>query len=282
MDVRAGGAAELRRHPERPEDGRGEVLARTASPARAATCAASSLEALVRVDAALARPARSADRRRTAARSRGRADAGRSSRAARPARPGRPRPPRPRRASRAPSRASSPTPSGRRGPQGRDGRRRRPVARPRRRRARRPTRRSGEGRPRRAILASVERRLIPGHSPYEPVVGYSRAVVSGGRRVRVRHGADPARGRTAGGRLRAGAAVPRDRRRRARRGGCGLSGRRADAHLPDRRRRLGGGRAGARRGVLGDPARHRPPSSSKACSTRAGVSRSKPTPFCPA
>jgi enamine deaminase RidA (YjgF/YER057c/UK114 family) len=25
----------------------------------------------------------------------------------------------------------------------------------------------------------VERRLIPGHSPYEPVVGYSRAVVSG-------------------------------------------------------------------------------------------------------
>jgi enamine deaminase RidA (YjgF/YER057c/UK114 family) len=26
----------------------------------------------------------------------------------------------------------------------------------------------------------VERRLIPGHSPYEPVVGYSRAVVSDG------------------------------------------------------------------------------------------------------
>ena len=26
----------------------------------------------------------------------------------------------------------------------------------------------------------MERRLIPGHSPYEPVVGYSRAVVSGG------------------------------------------------------------------------------------------------------
>jgi len=25
----------------------------------------------------------------------------------------------------------------------------------------------------------VERRLIPGHSPYEPVVGFSRAVVSG-------------------------------------------------------------------------------------------------------
>ena len=25
----------------------------------------------------------------------------------------------------------------------------------------------------------MERRLIPGHSPYEPVVGYSRAVVSG-------------------------------------------------------------------------------------------------------
>jgi enamine deaminase RidA (YjgF/YER057c/UK114 family) len=26
----------------------------------------------------------------------------------------------------------------------------------------------------------MERRLIPGHSPYEPVVGYSRAVVAGG------------------------------------------------------------------------------------------------------
>ena len=26
----------------------------------------------------------------------------------------------------------------------------------------------------------MERRLIPGYSPYEPVVGYSRAVVSGG------------------------------------------------------------------------------------------------------
>jgi len=26
----------------------------------------------------------------------------------------------------------------------------------------------------------VERRLIPGHSPYEPVVGFSRAVVAGG------------------------------------------------------------------------------------------------------
>jgi len=26
----------------------------------------------------------------------------------------------------------------------------------------------------------MERRLIPGHSPYEPIVGYSRAVVAGG------------------------------------------------------------------------------------------------------
>ena len=38
----------------------------------------------------------------------------------------------------------------------------------------------------------VERRLIPGHSPYEPVVGYSRAVVSGAQRARLRDGADPA------------------------------------------------------------------------------------------
>jgi enamine deaminase RidA (YjgF/YER057c/UK114 family) len=27
----------------------------------------------------------------------------------------------------------------------------------------------------------MERRLIPGHSPFEPVVGFSRAVVAGGR-----------------------------------------------------------------------------------------------------
>jgi enamine deaminase RidA (YjgF/YER057c/UK114 family) len=26
----------------------------------------------------------------------------------------------------------------------------------------------------------MERRLIPGHSPYEPIMGYSRAVVAGG------------------------------------------------------------------------------------------------------
>ena len=45
------------------------------------------------------------------------------------------------------------------------------------RRARAPHRRSGEARPRRAILGVVERRLIPGHSPYEPVVG----LLAGGR-----------------------------------------------------------------------------------------------------
>ena len=101
----------------------------------------------------------------------------------------------------------------------------------------------------------VERRLIPGHSPYEPVVGYSRAVVSG-THVHVSGTAPiPRDGRPARGRLRADAPVPRDRRRRARRGGRRLRGRRANADLPDRRRRLRGGRASARRGLLRDQAR---------------------------
>ena len=127
--------------------------------------------------------------------------------------------------------------------------------------------------------SSVERRLIPGHSPYEPVVGYSRAVVSGGN-VHVSGTAPiPREGDPAGGRLRAGAAVPGDRRRRARRGGQRLPGRRADAHLPDRRRTTGRrSRAHTARSSRRS-ARPRPPSSSRGCSTRAGVSRSRPRPF---
>src|SRR5207237_9758069 len=35
--------------------------------------------------------------------------------------------------------------------------------------------------PRAAILASVERRLVPADSPYAPLVGYSRAVRVGGQ-----------------------------------------------------------------------------------------------------
>ena len=87
-------------------------------------------------------------------------------------------------------------------------------------------------------------------------MGFSRAVVRGGRCARRRHGADPARGRSAGRAPTSRRALPRDRRRGARRG------RRAAFEdvvrtriFLTRRGRLGGGRARARRGLLGDPPR---------------------------
>ena len=121
VDVRGRRAAELRAHPERPEDGLGEVPLERHLGARR-DVRGERLEALVRVDPPLARPARSAGRRRKAGRSRARAGAGPSTPRARPARRGRPLPPPRRRASRARSRASSPRPSGRRGPRGRGAR----------------------------------------------------------------------------------------------------------------------------------------------------------------
>ena len=118
VNIRAGGAAELRPHSERPEDGGGEVLRKRDLRSRRRRARRAPRSPGWSRCGALP-DARSAGRRRTEARSRGRADGARSSRAAPPARRGRPRPPRRPRASRAPSRASSPRPSGRRDPRAR-------------------------------------------------------------------------------------------------------------------------------------------------------------------
>ena len=79
----------------------------------------------------------------------------------------------------------------------------------------------------------MERRKVSSGSPYEPVIGFSRA--GRGQPCRgVRDGADHARRRgAAGGRVQPGEAVPRDHRGGA--GGGGRFGvrRRAHAHVPD-------------------------------------------------
>ena len=115
--------------------------------------------------------------------------------------------------------------------------------------------RSGGALPRAGDTSRVERRLIPGHSPYEPVVGVLACCRQRSARARLRHCADPARRRPPDRRLRTGSPVPRDRRRCAGRGRGRLPGRRANSDLFDRRRRLRGGRACARQGVFDDPAR---------------------------
>ena len=137
------------------------------------------LKAPVGVDAAA--PGRR-DRERALEREgrmRGRAGGGRSRRAGLRARRGRGRPPRPRRAWQGPSRASTRMRAGPRalGPAGRDGGG--------------CARHAGGGERHvpavdlakcihaRAILEEVERRLIAGQSPFEPVAGFSRAVVAG-------------------------------------------------------------------------------------------------------
>ena len=116
--------------------------------------------------------------------------------------------------------------------------------------------------------APMRRRLISGSSPYEGVAGFSRAVVAGDRVDVAGTAPIPVDGSpAAGGRLRAGGAVPRDHRRRARAGGLVARARRADEHLRHRSRALGGGRAGARGGVP-----RRPPRGARrrhrSCSTR--------------
>ena len=254
-DARGRRAAKLRAHPERLEARPRRGTARTASrraPRRARRAPRSPGSSR----SAAARPARSAGRRRTAARSRARAGAGPSI----PAGPA------------GSSRSTDPLlHRDERRERGRELRHRRPAedvvlrrraarrrrraARRPRRRAPRPTRRSGEALPRRGDTSVVERRLIPGHSPYEPVVGYSRAVVDGGHvyvsgTAPIPREGDPPEGAYEQARL------------------CleivgGALGRQAPASPDvvrtriylDRRGRLGGGRARARRGVLGDPAR---------------------------
>ena len=120
----------------------------------------------------------------------------------------------------------------------------------------------------------MRRTLISGSSPYEGVAG-SRAPSSRATGSTSPDGADPGRRlAAAGGRLRAGAALPRDHRRGARARRLLARARRADEHLRHRPRALGGGRAGARRGVRETSAPRRPASSPRS-STRPGRWRSR-------
>ena len=122
----------------------------------------------------------------------------------------------------------------------------------------------------------MERRLISGHSPFEPVMGFSRAVVAGGH-VYVA-GTAPIRRRLAPPEdayeqtrlcLESSARRSSERARASRR--------RADARIRHRPGALRRGLAGTRRGVPRDPAgerdrRHKP------CSTPRGRSRSRSKP----
>src|SRR3954463_3118927 len=74
------------------------------------------------------------------------------------------------------------------------GRQPRPHRSPPPRRWRPASRRSAAARPRAAILAPVERRIVPADSPYAPTVGYSRAVRAGNQI----HAPGPAAGRPGG------------------------------------------------------------------------------------
>ena len=148
--------------------------------ARAATCVAEHAEALVRVDppASRRRDRRAAVERE--ARRRGRAGGARSRRAGPRPRRGRARPPRPRRAT-ASAVTGFDTDASRTAPAScpRVSRRPPPRSSPRRRRTARPSRRSGAVPPRAGdTRRHVERRLITGHSPYEP----RRGLLARGRR----------------------------------------------------------------------------------------------------
>ena len=223
---------------------------------------------------------RSASRPRTAAPTRARAGAARWSRVGRRPRRGRRRPPRLRRGARAPSRASRPRRAARRarvsprvasgaGP-GHAGRGERDV----------PRRRSGKCAPRRAILGAVERRLISGHSPYEPVVGFSRAVVAGGR-VHVSGTAPipPDGSPPPEGAYDQAAPLPRDHRRGADAGRARRSSDVVRTASTSPTRTTARDRACARRGVRRDAAR-RDGGRRRSCSTRPGRSRSRPRRCC--
>ena len=150
----------------------------------------------------------------------------------------------------------------------------------RRRRTRPASRRSGEAPARGGDTSrAMERRLIAGTGAYEPIVGYSRAVVAGDRVHVSGTAAEPARRlAAAGGHLRPDAPLPRAHRHGPRARGLEPGARRAHTRLPHRRGRLRRlrARARARSSAASDP-RTRP--SSPGSSTLAGRSRSRSRPF---
>ena len=144
----------------------------------------------------------------------------------------------------------------------------------------RATTRSGARASTAGDTSRVERRLIEGHSPIEPVVGYSRAVVSGSKCPCRRHRPDPEGRGAAGERVRPDAAVPRDRERRARAGRRRFRRRGPHVHVHRRRRRLARDRTRSQRGVRRHPPRVDSGRRQGIARPDAGAWRSKRRPSC--
>ena len=126
-----------------------------------------------------------------------------------------------------------------------------------------------------AALGSGRPRRISSGSPFEPVIGFSRAVRVGDRVLVSGTGPVMPDGGCPASTLRAGEALLGDRARRARRGRRVGGRRRAHPHVPHAGRRSRGRDAGPRRGL-----RRRPPgvddaATSTRSSTSAGRSRLK-------
>ncbi len=136
--------------------------------------------------------------------------------------------------------------------------------------------------PLRSDTSEVKRQLVPAESPFAATVGYSRAVRVGPH-VHVAGTAPimPGGRRPARGRVRAGEALPRDRRsRRSPSSAQGPST--SSAHASTSSEATTGRRSAAPTARSSAPSAPRPPSSSSAaCSIRAGASSSRPRRWCP-